>query len=111
MARVADMVTAQRGVDLVVLPELWAHGAFTPRLWAERAEPLDGELVRRLSSAARRAGVYLHGAASSRRPRPGPIVANRAVGCGTPRWCSARTVECWPATVRFTGSVSVRGSR
>ncbi|MFN3004337.1 carbon-nitrogen family hydrolase [Mycolicibacterium wolinskyi] len=74
--RVTEMVAAQSEADLVVLPELWAHGAFTPHTWGECAEPIDGELVQRLGAAARRAGVFLHGgsvieSASARSDRGG----------------------------------------
>ncbi|KQX61957.1 carbon-nitrogen family hydrolase [Angustibacter sp. Root456] len=60
VARVADLVRAQAGHDLVVLPELWAPGGFAYRQWAERAEPLDGRTVTALREAAREAGVVLH---------------------------------------------------
>jgi len=58
--RVAAMVREQRGADLVVLPELWAHGGFDYRHWAERAEPVDGPVMDAMSKAARDAGVVLH---------------------------------------------------
>jgi predicted amidohydrolase len=60
IARVADLVRAQRGADLVVLPELWAHGGFAFRTWAERAELIDGPMVEALSSAAKDAGAVVH---------------------------------------------------
>jgi predicted amidohydrolase len=60
VARVAELVRAQAGHDLVVLPELWAPGGFAYRQWAERAEPLDGPTVTALREAARDAGVVLH---------------------------------------------------
>jgi predicted amidohydrolase len=58
--RVAGMVREQRGADLVVLPELWAHGGFDYRHWAERAEPVDGSVMEAMAKAARDAGVVLH---------------------------------------------------
>ncbi len=58
--RVAALVAAQRGADLVVLPELWAPGGFAYRTWAERAETLDGPTVRALADAARAAGAVVH---------------------------------------------------
>ncbi|MGV0743948.1 carbon-nitrogen family hydrolase [Mycolicibacterium sp. XJ870] len=61
LARVMQLIHAHRAADLVVLPELWAHGAFTPATWRSQAESLDGPLVRALSTAARDCGVYLHG--------------------------------------------------
>jgi predicted amidohydrolase len=58
--RVADLVRAQAGHDLVVLPELWAPGGFSYRLWTDRAERLDGPTVTAMRAAARDAGVVLH---------------------------------------------------
>jgi len=60
VARVADLVRAQAGADLVVLPELWPHGGFSYRTWAERAEPVDGPTTAAMAAAARDAGVVLH---------------------------------------------------
>jgi predicted amidohydrolase len=60
VTRVADLVRAQRGADLVVLPELWPHGGFAYRTWAERAETLDGPTVQALADAARDLGVVVH---------------------------------------------------
>lgn len=59
--RVAGLVRAQRGADLVVLPELWAAGGFAFRTFAEVAEPLDGPTVQTLSAAAAAARTWLHG--------------------------------------------------
>jgi len=58
--RVADLVRAQRGADLVVLPELWAPGGFSYTEWAERAEPVDGPTVRAVADAAREIGAVVH---------------------------------------------------
>lgn len=60
VARAADLVRAQAGHDLVVLPELWAPGGFAYREWADRAEPLDGPTASAMAVAARDAGVVLH---------------------------------------------------
>jgi predicted amidohydrolase len=60
VARVADLVRAQRGADLVVLPELWAAGGFAYRTWAERAETLDGPTVRAIAEAAAEIGAVVH---------------------------------------------------
>ena len=49
------------GADLVVLPELWAHGAWAFDDWPAVAEPLDGPTVDALRTAAKAAGVRLHG--------------------------------------------------
>ena len=58
-ARAADLVRAQRGHDLVVLPELWAAGGFDYRRWDERAEPTTGPVATAMAAAARDAGVTL----------------------------------------------------
>jgi predicted amidohydrolase len=60
VARAADLVRAQRGHDLVVLPELWAPGGFAYKQWGQRAETLDGPTATAMSAAARDAGVVLH---------------------------------------------------
>jgi predicted amidohydrolase len=60
VGRTVGLVHAQRGCDLVVLPELWPNGGFTYRAWADTAEPLDGPLVRSLGAAARDIGGYVH---------------------------------------------------
>lgn len=61
LERVAALVREQAGADLVVLPELWAHGAFTFANWSEDAQLLGGPIVTELAAAARAAGVWLHG--------------------------------------------------
>lgn len=58
--RVAALVAAQEGADLVVLPELWAHGGFASARWAERAEALDGPTARAMADAARACGAVVH---------------------------------------------------
>lgn len=73
--RAAELVRAQAGHDLVVLPELWAPGGFSYRRWDERAEPVDGPVAQVMSSAARDAGVMLHAGSIVERPAggaPGP---------------------------------------
>jgi predicted amidohydrolase len=59
-ARVAGLVRAQAGAELVVLPELWPQGGFSYDRWEEQAEPLDGPLVQELSAAARDIGATVH---------------------------------------------------
>jgi len=69
--RVADLVRAQRGHDLVVLPELWSAGGFAYRDWADRAQPVDGPVGTAMSQAARDAGVMLHAGSIVERPTDG----------------------------------------
>ncbi|PWS52350.1 carbon-nitrogen hydrolase, partial [Streptomyces sp. FT05W] len=55
--RAASLVAAQRGADLVLLPELWPVGAFDYTAFAEEAEPLQGPTHRIMAKAAAEAGV------------------------------------------------------
>ena len=71
--RVADLVRAQAGHDLVVLPELWAPGGFAYREWPARAQPVDGPIGRAMSAAARDAGVVLHAGSIVERPADGEV--------------------------------------
>lgn len=57
VAQLADLPDA----DLVVLPELWAHGGFASDNWTEQAEAVDGPTARRLAEVARQRGFWLHG--------------------------------------------------
>lgn len=58
--RVCALVREQRGADLVVLPELWAAGAWALDEWPNRTEPLDGPFFQAVSAAARDTGCVLH---------------------------------------------------
>ncbi|MEU5657580.1 carbon-nitrogen family hydrolase [Streptomyces sp. NPDC047737] len=58
--RAASLVVAQRGADLVVLPELWPVGAFAYTAFADEAEPLSGPTHDIMAKAAAEAGVWLH---------------------------------------------------
>lgn len=60
-ARISDLVRAHRHHDLLVLPELWAHGAFLAESWPHTAEPASGEFVRRVRGLAAELGVVIHG--------------------------------------------------
>src|ERR1035437_5522781 len=71
VTRAADLVRAQAGHDLVVLPELWAPGGFAYQSWAERAEPVDGPVASAMSAAARDTGVMLHAGSIIERPADG----------------------------------------
>jgi predicted amidohydrolase len=59
-ARVADLVRAQSGPDLVVLPELWPNGGFAYDTWEASAQGLDGPVVSALRAAATDLGVPVH---------------------------------------------------
>ena len=58
--RVVDLVAAQSGADLVVLPELWAPGGFSYRQWAELAEPVDGPVMTAIGEVAAKIGTAVH---------------------------------------------------
>ncbi len=60
-ARAIDLVRAQRGADLVVLPELWLQGGFAYGSFAATAEPTDGPTATALAGAARDLGAWVHG--------------------------------------------------
>ena len=51
--RVAALVAAQRGQDLVVLPELWGATGFDYGRWAGEAQPLDGPWAAAMADASR----------------------------------------------------------
>jgi predicted amidohydrolase len=59
-ARVTDLVRAQAGADLVLLPELWPNGGFAYTDWEDSAQPLDGPVVAALREAARDLGAVVH---------------------------------------------------
>jgi predicted amidohydrolase len=59
--RVAGLVRAQAGADLVVLPELWTVGAFAYEAFDEFAESAeDGPTAKAMGAAAGEARVWLH---------------------------------------------------
>ncbi|WP_434592784.1 carbon-nitrogen family hydrolase [Streptomyces sp. A5-4] len=71
--RVASLVREQRGVDLVVLPELWPVGAFAYESFVAEAEPVEGATYDVMSKAARDAGVWLHAGSIVERDPEGPL--------------------------------------
>ncbi|MEZ0092711.1 carbon-nitrogen family hydrolase [Streptacidiphilus sp. EB129] len=71
--RAAALVRAQRGADLVVLPELWALGGFSYDAWSAGAEPLDGPTTEAMSAAARDTGCWLHAGSIVERDPDGPM--------------------------------------
>lgn len=71
--RVVELVRAQQGHDLVVLPELWPAGGFSHSLWPERAQSVDGDTAQRLSAVAKEIGAVVHaGSIVERGPQEGP---------------------------------------
>ncbi len=60
IARVGELVTGLVGVDLVVLPELWAPGYFAFDRYEELAESIDGALIREVAEWAGRIGAHVH---------------------------------------------------
>lgn len=83
IAHALNLVAAQRGADLVVLPELWPTGGFTYDAWEPSAQPLDGPLVKAFAEAARDVDAVVHmGSFVERLPEPGPTgqqLANTSV--------------------------------
>lgn len=77
--RVTTLVRQQRGADLVVLPELWAHGGFSYESWSREAEELTGPTVTALRAAAREARVVLHGGSIIERDPASGALYNTAV--------------------------------
>ncbi len=77
IGRAAAAVRGCAGADLVVLPELWAHGAWVADRWDLTAEGLDGPVVGAMCAAAQAAGVHLH--AGSIVERDGDNLYNTAV--------------------------------
>jgi predicted amidohydrolase len=72
--RVAAMIRAQAGADLVVLPELWPVGAFAADAFGVEAEPVDGgPTAVAMAAAARDAGVWLHAGSIVERDPEGPL--------------------------------------
>jgi predicted amidohydrolase len=57
--RVAALVRAQQGADLVVLPELWVPGAFAYHGFAASGSALPGAAVSAIAAAARDIGAYV----------------------------------------------------
>lgn len=82
VSRTAEIVRAQAGHDLVVLPELWAPGGFSYRQWAQRAEPVDGPTSLALAAAASDAGVVLHAGSIIESAAPGADAGEQGRG----RW-------------------------
>ena len=58
--RVSQWIRGLERADLVVLPELWAHGGFASATWETTAEPINGPIIEQMTAVARDAGVWLH---------------------------------------------------
>ncbi|MFF4245946.1 carbon-nitrogen family hydrolase [Streptomyces sp. NPDC001822] len=71
--RAASLVVAQRGADLVVLPELWPVGAFAYTEFEDAAEPLRGPTHDVMAKAAAEAGVWLHAGSFVERAEDGTL--------------------------------------
>ncbi|MFJ6853829.1 carbon-nitrogen family hydrolase [Streptomyces sp. NPDC091271] len=71
--RAASLVVAQRGADLVLLPELWPVGAFAYTAFADEAEPLQGPTHDVMAKAAAEAGVWLHAGSFVERAEDGAL--------------------------------------
>ncbi|MFB4423315.1 carbon-nitrogen family hydrolase [Streptomyces sp. QL37] len=71
--RAASLVVAQRGADLVLLPELWPVGAFAYTAFADEAEPLQGPTHDVMAKAAAEAGVWLHAGSFVERAEDGTL--------------------------------------
>ncbi|WP_406452106.1 carbon-nitrogen family hydrolase [Streptomyces sp. NBC_00876] len=71
--RAASLVAAQRGADLVVLPELWPVGAFAYTEFEAEAEPLRGPTHEVMAKAAADAGVWLHAGSFVERAADGTL--------------------------------------
>ncbi|MER5629456.1 carbon-nitrogen family hydrolase [Streptomyces nitrosporeus] len=71
--RAASLVVAQRGADLVLLPELWPVGAFSYTEFADEAEPLLGPTHDVMAKAAAEAGVWLHAGSFVERAEDGTL--------------------------------------
>jgi len=69
--RVADLVAAQTGADLVVLPELWAPTGMGYRGWTAAAEPIDGRTVTAIARAAEKVGATVHAGSILEQASPG----------------------------------------
>lgn len=71
--RAASLIAAQRGADLVVLPELWPVGAFAYTEFEAEAEPLHGPTHEAMAKAAADAGVWLHAGSFVERDADGTL--------------------------------------
>lgn len=92
-ARVVELVRAQKGHDLVVLPELWPMGGFDYRAWSEKAQTANGAVVEAISAVAREIGAVVHGGSIVERP------AGETGPEGKDLWNTSFVVDAEGATV------------
>lgn len=59
--RVCAWIRTLPDTDLVILPELWAHGGFASHSWKAQSEAIDGRTIQRLAGVAVDMGIWLHG--------------------------------------------------
>ncbi|MFJ9679994.1 carbon-nitrogen family hydrolase [Streptomyces sp. NPDC101194] len=71
--RAASLIAAQRGADLVILPELWPVGAFAYTAFEDEAEPFQGPTHDSMAKAAADAGVWLHAGSFVERATDGTL--------------------------------------
>jgi predicted amidohydrolase len=69
----AELVRAQTGADLVVLPELWPQGGFLYGRWAQQAEHIDGPSVGAIAEAAKSIGAWVHAGSLIERDEGGAL--------------------------------------
>jgi len=58
--RVEVLLDRIKGVNLVILPEIWNIGYFSFDLYDKDSEPIDGETVKRMSAKAKEHSFFLH---------------------------------------------------
>ncbi len=58
--RVESLLDQVKGVDMVILPEIWNIGYFSFDLYSKESETVNGETARRMSQKAKEHGFYLH---------------------------------------------------
>lgn len=58
--RVCDWMRRLERTDLIMLPELWAHGGFASTSWKGAAEVVGGPTIERLAGVARDLGTWVH---------------------------------------------------
>lgn len=69
--RVCDWIRQLDPVDLIMLPELWAHGGFASSSWAGNSELLSGPTVSHLGRLARELKTWIHAGSVIERARDG----------------------------------------